>query len=54
MTRTILVIEDGTEYVDAMSSLASSDAVELMRAADGDEARRALAEHKIDAVFLTP
>ena len=52
MTRTILVIEDGTEYVDAMRSLAPSDAVELVRAEDLDEARRALAERKIDAVFL--
>ena len=52
MTRAILVIEDGTEYVDALRSLASGDSVELARAADVDEARRALADRLFDAVFL--
>lgn len=52
MTRAILVIEDGTEYVDALRSLASGDSVELVRAADVDEARRALADRRVDAVFL--
>ena len=52
MTRTILVIEDGTEYVDALRSLASGESVELLRAADADEARGALAERRVDAVFL--
>jgi CheY-like chemotaxis protein len=52
MTRTILVVEDGTEYMDAIRSLAPTDAVELVRAEDLDEARRALAERRIDAVFL--
>jgi hypothetical protein len=53
--RTILVIEDGTEYTDAFRNLAASDAaasVELVRAADFVEARRALAERAVDAVFL--
>lgn len=53
--RTILVIEDGTEYTDAFRNLAASDAaasVELVRAADFEEARRALAERAVDAVFL--
>src|SRR5206468_1239075 len=55
VTRTILVIEDGTEYTEAFRNLAASDAatsIELVRAADFEEARRALAERKIDAVFL--
>jgi CheY-like chemotaxis protein len=53
--RTILVIEDGTEYTDAFRNLVASDAaasVELVRAADLEEARRALAERAVDAVFL--
>lgn len=52
MTRTVLVIEDGTEYVEAMRSLASRDPVELVRAADVHEARRTLADRRVDAVFL--
>jgi CheY-like chemotaxis protein len=52
VTRTVLVIEDGTEYVDAMRSLASSGPVELVRAADVQEARRTIAERRFDAVFL--
>ena len=53
--RTILVIEDGTEYTDAFRNLAASDAaasVELVRATDLAEARRALVERAVDGVFL--
>lgn len=53
--RTVLVIEDGTEYTDAFSSLAATDAaasIELVRAGDFEEARSALAERAVDAVFL--
>jgi hypothetical protein len=53
--RTILVIEDGTEYTDAFRNLAATDAaasVELARAANFEEARRVLTERAVDAVFL--
>ncbi len=53
--RTVLVVEDGTEYTDAFRSLAASDSgdsVELLRAGDGAEARRILAERRVDALFL--
>jgi hypothetical protein len=53
--RTILVIEDGTEYTDAFRNLGATDAaasIELVRAADFEEARRVLAERAVDAVFL--
>jgi DNA-binding NarL/FixJ family response regulator len=52
--RTVLVIEDGTEYTDAFRNLVSTDAapIELVRAADFEEARRVLAEREVDAVFL--
>jgi type II secretory pathway component PulF len=53
--RTVLVIEDGTEYTDAFRNLVATDAaasVELVRAGDFEEARRALAERAVDAVFL--
>ena len=52
MKRMVLVIEDGTEYVDAIRSLAARDPVELVRAADVHEARRTIAERRVDAVFL--
>ena len=57
MTRpqTILVIEDGTEYTDAFRNLAAgavAASIEIVRAADFEEARRALAERAVDAVFL--
>jgi hypothetical protein len=54
-SRTILVIEDGTEYTDAFRNLVAADAadsVELVRATDLDQARRALGERQLDAVFL--
>jgi ABC-type amino acid transport substrate-binding protein len=49
------VIEDGTEYTDAFRNLAAGDAaasIEIVRAADFEDARRALAERAVDAVFL--
>ena len=51
-SRTVLVVEDGTEYTDAFRALAASDAVELVRSGDGAEARRILAERRVDALFL--
>ena len=53
--RTVLVVEDGTEYTDAFRDLAPSGAgspIELVRAADFGEARRVLADRAVDAVFL--
>ncbi len=53
--RALLVVEDGTEYTDAFRSLAANDPrfpVELVRAGDGEEARRVLSERSVDAVFL--
>lgn len=50
--RTVLVVEDGTEYTDAFRGLAASDSVGLVRAGDGEEARRILAERRVDALFL--
>jgi hypothetical protein len=47
----ILVVEDGTEYTDAFRDLAAAP-LELFRASDLAEARRMLAEHAVDAVFL--
>ena len=50
--RTILVVEDGTEYTDAFERLAESDSIELVRAGDRGEAARLLEERRIDALFL--
>jgi hypothetical protein len=53
--RTVLVVEDGTEYTDAFRSLVandSRDSLDLLRAGDGEEARRILAERRVDALFL--
>jgi hypothetical protein len=53
--RTLLVVEDGTEYTDAFRSLVandSRDSLDLLRAGDGEEARRILAERRVDALFL--
>jgi hypothetical protein len=49
--RTILVVEDGTEYADAFREMAATP-LEIVRAADLEEARRALASRAVDAVFL--
>jgi hypothetical protein len=51
----ILVVEDGTEYSDALRNLVAADAaasIELVRAADFEEARRVLTGRAVDAVFL--
>lgn len=53
--RTVLVVEDGNEYTDAFRSLVandSRDSLDLLRAGDGEEARRILTEQRVDAVFL--
>jgi hypothetical protein len=51
--RTILVIEDGTEYIEAFRRLAVPDAViELLPAANAAAARRLLTESRADALFL--
>ncbi|HEU5248475.1 MAG TPA: hypothetical protein VFW15_00680 [Thermoanaerobaculia bacterium] len=50
--RTILVVEDGTEYTDAFEKLADWDSIELVRAGDRGEAARLLEERPIDAIFL--
>ena len=53
--RTLLVVEDGTEYTDAFRSLVandSRDSLDLLRAGDGEEARRTLTERRVDALFL--
>jgi hypothetical protein len=51
--KVLLVIEDGREYVDAFIRLAlASRDVELLAATDAAAARRLLAEHRVDGVFL--
>ena len=51
--KTILVVEDGNEYVEAFRRLAgSADGVALIRAGDAEEARGVLARGRVDAVFL--
>jgi CheY-like chemotaxis protein len=53
--RTLLVVEDGTEYTEALRSLVAKElsaSIELVRAGDADEARRVLAERTVDALFL--
>jgi hypothetical protein len=51
--RTILVIEDGTEYIEAFRRLAVPGAtIELLSAANAAGARRLLAESRVDALFL--
>ena len=51
--RVVLVVEDGTEYVDAFRRLAAEDAdVELLHASDAAAARELLTGRKVDAVFL--
>ena len=51
--RTILVVEDGTEYVDAFRQLAPEGAeAEWLHAPDAAAARRLLARHEVGAVFL--
>lgn len=53
--RVLLVVEDGTEYVDAFRALAANESgasLELVRAGNGGDAARILRERKIDALFL--
>ncbi len=51
--KVLLVIEDGTEYVDAFTRLApASREVELLAAPDASAARRLLAERRVDGIFL--
>jgi len=52
--RLLLVIEDGTEYTEALARLAPRDveAPELVRAGNVAEARERLAERKPDGILL--
>jgi hypothetical protein len=51
--RTILVVEDGTEYIEAFRRLAPAGAeIELLHAADAESARRVLSDRRVDGVFL--
>ena len=53
--RTVLVVEDGTEYTEAFRNLVANDSrdtLELLRAGDGEDARRILTERRVDALFL--
>ncbi|HEX7253545.1 MAG TPA: hypothetical protein VF376_11740 [Thermoanaerobaculia bacterium] len=51
--RTVLVVEDGTEYIEAFRRLAGAgEHFEFLRAGDAQEARRILAERPVDAIFL--
>lgn len=53
MTRRVLVVEDGTEYVEAFRRLAGdSEDVEFVRAPHGADARRLLSQSPVDALFL--
>jgi len=50
--KVILIVEDGTEYVEAFRRLAAARSVELLRAADAIEARTILGGRRVDGVFL--
>lgn len=51
--RVVLVVEDGTEYVDAFRRLAVEDQeVELLHAPDAAAARDILSRRRVDAVFI--
>ena len=51
--RAVLVVEDGTEYVDAFRRLApAGEEVEWLHAPDAATARLLLTERAVDAVFL--
>jgi hypothetical protein len=53
VTRTILVVEDGTEYLDAFRRLASGgESVEWLHARDAGAARDLLARHRVDGIFV--
>lgn len=52
-SRVVLVVEDGSEYVDALSGLAAGGLpVELLHAQDAEAARAVLSRRCVDAVFL--
>jgi hypothetical protein len=51
--RTVLIVEDGTEYIDAFRRLTEEgDDVELLHATDAAAARQILSRRRVDAVFL--
>jgi hypothetical protein len=51
--RVVLVVEDGTEYVDAFRRLAAEGSeVELLHAPDAASARQILSGRRVDAIFL--
>ncbi|HEY3204655.1 MAG TPA: hypothetical protein VGL03_13470 [Thermoanaerobaculia bacterium] len=51
--KTILVVEDGTEYVETFRRLAMPEAqVDFLPACDVQAARRILSERRVDGVFL--
>ena len=52
--KTLLIVEDGAEYVEAFRRLAGGheEDVELIRAGDAEEARDVLARRRVDGVFL--
>jgi hypothetical protein len=50
--KALLVVEDGTEYVEAFRRLARGQDVELLCAGDAEEARGILSSRPVDGVFL--
>jgi hypothetical protein len=53
--KTVLIVEDGTEYRDAFRRLSPEGArgsVEWLHAPNAAAARRLLDEHRVDAIFL--
>ncbi len=51
--RVVLVVEDGTEYVDAFRRFAGENAdIELLHSTDAAAARALLAVREVDAIFL--
>ena len=53
MSRVVLVVEDGAEYLDAFRRLSvAAEPVEWLHAADAAEAREILSRRRVDAVFL--
>lgn len=51
--RAVLVVEDGTEYVDAFRNLGSDGPeIELLHAADAAAATDVLSARRVDALFL--
>ncbi len=50
--KVVLVVEDGTEYVEAFGRLADAREVQLLRAADAVEARAVLERRRVDGIFF--